>query len=197
MLPACPARFLAMRLAMGERYTPRRLPVNGFDCGCASLTAHQGSPSLPRGPSGPQEITVSSLITPAISAAIGKEGERRTVAIERGAIVRFTEAIADPNPAYPDLAPPTFLRSVGLAIPTLPGQDAVPRVLDGGSEWTYGAPVRPGDQVTFATSLESATEREGRMGAMLILTYATVYTNQRGEQVATQRNTVIRMGAQA
>ena len=135
-----------------------------------------------------------SVITPAMRKAVGQAGEPRTAAIERGAIARFAEAIGDPNPAYPDVAPPTFLRTVGRAVPDLPGGDALPRVLDGGSAWTYHAAVRPGDTITVVTRLEALDEREGRMGSMLIATYLTEYTNQRGELAATQRNTAIRMG---
>ena len=135
-----------------------------------------------------------SVITPAMRHAVGRAGEPRTTAIERGAIARFAEAIGDPNPAYPDVAPPTFLRSVGRAVPDLPGGDALPRVLDGGSAWTYHAAVQPGDTITVVTKLEALAEREGRMGSMLIATYLSEYTNQRGELAATQRNTAIRMG---
>ena len=113
--------------------------------------------------------------------------------VERGAVERFAQAIGDDNPAYPDVAPPTFLRSVDRAVPDLPDGDALPRVLDGGSAWTYHVPVRPGDAITIATKLETLAEREGRMGPMLICTYLTEYTNQRGELVATQRGTLIRM----
>jgi len=136
-----------------------------------------------------------SILTPAMQAAVGRDGEARTAVIERGAIERFAAAIGDDNPAYPDVAPPTFLRSVGLAIPTLPDSESVPRVLDGGSEWTYGEPVRPGDAITIVTQMETLIEREGRMGSMLIATYVTRYTNQRGELAASQRNTLIRMPA--
>ena len=136
-----------------------------------------------------------SILTPAMQAAIGRDGEPRTALIELGAIQRFAAAIGDDNPSYPDVAPPTFLRSVGLAIPPLPDSETVPRALDGGSEWTYGEPVRPGDAITFVTQMDTLIEREGRMGGMLIATYLTRYTNQRGELAATQRNTVIRMPA--
>lgn len=135
-----------------------------------------------------------SIITPTMREAVGQAGAPRTAAIERGAIARFAEAIGDPNPAYPDVAPPTFLRSLGGAVPDLPGAEALPRVLDGGSEWTYHVPVRPGDAITAVTTLEALAEREGRLGTMLIATYATGYTNQHGELVATQRATAIRMG---
>ena len=135
----------------------------------------------------------SFIITPAMQAAIGKAGERKSATVESGAIVRFAEAIGDDNPAYPDIAPPTFLRSMGRATPELPDPETVPRVLDGSSEWQYGPPVKPGDAIELTTVLASLREREGRMGPMLIAEYVTTYVNQRGETVATQRSTVIRM----
>ena len=134
-----------------------------------------------------------SLLTDAMRQAVGMASEVRTADVERGAIVRFAQAIGDDNPAYPDAAPPTFLRSLGLAIPALPDAELVPRILDGGSEWTYAQPIRPGDSNDVTTKLESLAEREGRMGPMLIVTYLTEYANQRGERAAAQRNTVIRM----
>lgn len=136
-----------------------------------------------------------SILTPAMQAAVGADGEPQSALVERGAIERFAAAIGDPNPVYPDVAPPTFLRSVGRAIPPLPDGESAPRALDGGSEWTYGEPVRPGDVITSVAMMESLVEREGRMGPMLIATYLTRYENQRGELAATQRNTIIRMPA--
>jgi hypothetical protein len=127
-------------------------------------------------------------------AAVGVIGEQKTAIIERGAIIRFAEAIGDTNPAYPEVAPPTFLRSLGRAVPDLPDAGSVPRALDGGSEWTYGPPVLAGDTVHTVTTLDSLREREGKMGGMVIADYITQYVNQHGETVATQRNTVIRMG---
>ena len=142
-------------------------------------------------------MTTSSIITSAMQAAVGAVGERQTVDIERGAILRFAAAIGDANPAYPDMAPPTFLRSLGRAVPDLPDADSVPRALDGGSQWTYGPPVRAGDTVEITTTLDSIKEAQGKLGAMVIADYATRYVNQHGETVATQRNTVIRMGVLA
>jgi hypothetical protein len=137
-----------------------------------------------------------SLLTPAMRTAVGVPSEPRTVDIERGAIVRFAEAIGDDNPRFRGerpIAPPTFLRSAGRAIPDFPDGNRVPRVLDGGSEWTYGPPIVAGDRIVFTTRLESLTERSGRMGPMLIAIYLTEYVNQAGELAATQRNTIIRM----
>jgi hypothetical protein len=130
-----------------------------------------------------------------MQSAVGTSGDAQTHTVERGAIVRFAEAIGDANVAYPAVAPPTFLRSLGRAVPPLPNEGSVPRALDGGSTWSYGPPVIPGDSITVQTTLDSVKEREGRMGAMLITDYSTTYINQRGELVATQTNTVIRMAA--
>lgn len=130
-----------------------------------------------------------------MQAVVGVKGEAQQAAVERGAVERFARAIGDENPLFPDIAPPTFLRSLGRAIPMLPDGESLPRALDGGSEWTYDAPVRAGDTITFSTQLEHLIEREGRMGPMLLLTYLTEYVNQNGEVAATQRNTTIRMPA--
>ena len=137
----------------------------------------------------------ASLITPAMQRAVGTAGEPRTATIERGAILRFAEAIGDPNPAYPDVAPPTFLRSLPVPTASFPDVDTVPRLLDGGSAWTYNTPIRPGDAITVTTVLGSLKEREGRMGAMLIAEHQIEYRNQRGELAATQHTTHIRMKA--
>lgn len=136
-----------------------------------------------------------SLLTEKMSATIGIYSEPEHAVVERGAIERFAAAIGDGNFSYPDIAPPTFLRSVGRAIPEIPDSQSVPRVIDGGSEWTYGAIVHAGDVITYTSKIESMTEREGRMGPMLIIIYVTDYSNQDNEFVASQRNTLIRMPA--
>ena len=136
-----------------------------------------------------------SLITEKMNAAIGIYSEPGQAVVERGAIERFAAAIGDGNFSFPDIAPPTFLRSVGRAIPDIPNQESVPRVIDGGSEWSYGTVIRSGDVITYKSKIESMTEREGRMGPMLIIIYITDYINQNNEFVASQRNTLIRMPA--
>lgn len=135
----------------------------------------------------------NSLLTKAMEAVVGSTGEPQTAVVEVGALARFAEAIGDDNPIHREVAPPTFLRSIGNAIPAFPDEALVPRVLDGGSEWEYGVPIKVGDKITFSTTLESLIERSGRMGGMLIATYQTDYLNQDNQMVAVQRNTLIRM----
>ena len=144
------------------------------------------------------------LITPAMNAALNAPSHPQTFEVRREDILRFAQAIGDPNPLFsgegPDhpapeggpIAPPTFLRSLLGAIPPLPDGESLPRVLDGGSAWEYFQPVRPGDRITAVARLESLTEREGRLGRMLFTVYAIEYTDQRGTSVVTQRNTLIR-----
>ncbi len=136
--------------------------------------------------------------------AIGCESEPRTIEVEKGAIVKFAEAIGDDNPVYTDevaaresrygglIAPPTFLRSAVSARPELPFDVPFERLLDGGSEWEYFVPVRPGDRITAVSRIEDLNERNGRIGLMLIYTIVVTYTNQFGQVVATQTSTSIR-----
>ena len=136
-----------------------------------------------------------SLITEEMKATIGVYSDPESAIIEQGAITRFFAAIGDTDSPNSQIAPPTFLRSVGRAIPDIPGSNKVPRVIDGGSEWTYGTPLHAGDIITYTSKIESLTEREGRMGPMLIIVYITEYSNQENQFVASQRNTLIRMPA--
>lgn len=136
--------------------------------------------------------------------AIGCESEPVTLEVEKGAIIKFAQAIGDPNPAFNDeaaarrsrygglIAPPTFLRSAGIPRPEFPFAIPFERVLDGGSDWEYFEPVRPGDRITGVSRIEDVTERTGSIGLMLITTVVTTYRNQFGHIAATQTNTSIR-----
>ena len=63
--------------------------------------------------------------------------------------------------------------------------------VDGGSEWEYFEPVRPGDSITVTQYLTSVNERQGRLGNMLIMVTEQKYVNQFGKTVALQRGTSI------
>ena len=100
----------------------------------------------------------NKYVTDEVRKQIGMQSEARLVEVERGAIRRFAEAIGDPNPLYNDeaaarktrfggmIAPPTFCRSLGAAIPEIKINMPAFRGLDGGSEWEYfdaNPPRRP------------------------------------------------------
>jgi acyl dehydratase len=136
--------------------------------------------------------------------AIGLESAPVRLEVEKGAIIKFAQAIGDDNPLFNDeaaarktcygglLAPPTFLRSLGQLRPEMPFDLPFHRVLDGGSDWEYFQPVRPGDRITAVAAITDLRERSGRLGLMVISTIVTTYRNQFDEVVATQTNTTIR-----
>ena len=136
--------------------------------------------------------------------AVGTESPAVTTDVEKGAIIRFAEAIDDPNPRYNDeaaarqtrhgglIAPPTFLRSMRAARPDLPFELPFPRALDGGSDWEYYQPVRAGDRITAVGEITDIRERVGRLGLMIFMTTVITYRNQFDEVAATQTNTYIR-----
>lgn len=64
--------------------------------------------------------------------------------------------------------------------------------LNGGLEVDYGVLMRPSDVITSVSRLAEYRERPGRLGLMLITTFADTWTNQRGELVKTTRLTLIR-----
>src|SRR5271166_3798802 len=73
----------------------------------------------------------NKYVTDEVRKQIGLQSEAHVVEVERGAIRRFAEAIGDPNPLFHDevaarrsrfggiIAPPTFCRSLGAAIPEI------------------------------------------------------------------------------
>jgi acyl dehydratase len=63
----------------------------------------------------------------------------------------------------------------------------VSRVLYGGEEWEYHAPIYSGDTITAETRLASLEEKTGGSGPFVLITTETTYTNQAGEVVAIVR----------
>jgi acyl dehydratase len=135
---------------------------------------------------------------------IGKAAEPRTLEVERGAIRRFAEAVGDENPLFNNdrdarktrfggmIAPPTFCRSLMAALPDVKLDMPGFRGLDGGSEWEYFEPIRPGDRITVQSKIADIRESAGRLGPMVFMTTETTYTNQHGQVCAIQRATGIR-----
>lgn len=148
--------------------------------------------------------TPSPVITEELRRqAIGRQGKPTTLEVEKGAILRFAQAVGDPNPWWNDeaaarkgrygglVAPPTFLRVLGVLEVELPFP-LPSRLLDGGSQWEYFEPVRPGDRITAVATVEDIFQKEGRAGPMVFIIQRITYTNQFGEVVATQKSTLIR-----
>ena len=145
----------------------------------------------------PSEVAV----TPEMKASIGIRSEPVTWEVEKGEIVRFASAIGDPNPLYSDeaaarrgryggiIAPPTFLHAYGA--PSLDFEYPSGVGLDGGSEWEYFEPVRPGDRITVTATIADIFEKQGRVGKMVFIVRDIEYVNQFGELAARRRSTGI------
>ena len=148
-------------------------------------------------------MSQESVITQEMRDAVGVESDPVTYEVEKGAIIKFAEAIGDANPVFNDdqaarqtrygglIAPPTFLRSARSGPPRVDVKSPYPAALDGGSEWEYFEPVRPGDRVTVTIRIADIFERPGRLGNMLFIVRETRYVNQFGAVVALQRSTGI------
>ena len=140
-------------------------------------------------------------VTPAMLASIGTESDPITWEVETGEIVRFAEAIGDPNPIYSDesyarntkyggiIAPPTFLHAYGASQLDFEVPDGVG--VDGGSDWEYFDHVRPGDRITVTSKLTDIFEKKGKVGKMLFIVREISYTNQLGVLVAKRLSTGI------
>jgi acyl dehydratase len=151
-----------------------------------------------------------------VKQLIGKSAGVRVFEVERGAIRRFADAVDDPNPLYRDdeyarnsrygsiIAPPGFFgwpsrqprgapltaessAELGVAL----AKAGYLRVLDGGMEYEFSAPIRAGDTLAASTIIKDIREREGRTGSMVFLIMETTYTNQNGDIVAKARSTSI------
>ncbi|MEO3855876.1 MaoC family dehydratase N-terminal domain-containing protein [Acrocarpospora sp. B8E8] len=64
--------------------------------------------------------------------------------------------------------------------------------LNGGMSVEYGERIRPGDVITSVNRLESYTERQGRLGLMLMTVTEDTWTRADGTLVKRGRNTLIR-----
>jgi acyl dehydratase len=146
-----------------------------------------------------------SLITEEMRANIGKESPPQTLEVEKTGIRMFARAVGHTDQIYFDeeyakskghrslVAPPAYFGTAiynpargggaGGANLTLPN-GRVLRGLDGGREFDYtGVEICAGDTLTAVSKTVDITEREGRLGSMLITRRETTYTNQNGEVV--------------
>ena len=138
--------------------------------------------------------------------AVGVESDPVTYDIEKGAIIRFAQAIGDDNAIFNReddarktrykglVAPPTFLRSVAhveTPEPKIKVSSPYPANVDGGSEWEYFEPVRLGDLITHFEKIIEVYKRNGRLGNMLFVIREGCYINQFKTLVVLERSTGI------
>src|SRR3990170_6877754 len=158
-----------------------------------------------------QSATGGSVITDEMRALIGKESEPVTYEVDNTGCRQFARSAGCTDPAFFDAG---YARSKGYrGIPApagflghpvvVPGQPVrvaeifrldVPlkRILNGGTDVEYFADVCAGDVLTATSKLTDLSEREGRMGLMLIVQTETAFKDRQGQTVAIMRGTAIR-----
>jgi acyl dehydratase len=148
-----------------------------------------------------------TVITDEMRAQIGLETAPYGMKIEAGDLLRFAAMIEAGAPWFLDEAAARATRHGGLvAAPTylivmrqletraLSALDVrIPHVngVDGGSDWQYLEPVRPGDTITATARLADYYERQTTFGPTLFQVFEMVYHNQFGQVVVRQRDTRI------
>ena len=141
-----------------------------------------------------------SLITPAMQAAIGSEGEPVRVEISREVVRRMAEALDeddpailaaidgdDPHPVVPSYALICILSHMSeMRVPDVPGHG-----LMAADDWTYLNPVRVGDRITVRPRVADIQERiGGRVGHSLFVRHEWICANQDGVEIARVRRTI-------
>lgn len=141
-----------------------------------------------------------TLITPAMRAAIGREGTPAHISIDRELVRRLAEALEEDDqalrlaltdPQAKTVAPPYALllaisRMEQIAVP-----DAPRNTLIAADEWQWFAPVYVGDALTVVPRIADVQERiGGRVGHSLFAQHEWTCTNQHGVLVARVRRTM-------
>lgn len=135
-------------------------------------------------------------------AFVGRRSEPVRNLVERGAVRKFAEAIADPNPLYVDeaaarrsrygglLAPPTFPRTFDYG--EIEGFDLpVAGIIHGEFRITYERPLLVGDELLCRVELKDSYDKESRRGLLGFLVFERTGESPAGELVFTMNDVVV------
>jgi acyl dehydratase len=127
---------------------------------------------------------------------IGRASDPVAIDVEKGAILRFVEAIGDPNPIYQDeaaakaagfpglVAPPTFAVSLGSNERFRHSLDLGTRsLLHGEQQIELNRPIVAGDRLTVRSKVADVQERAGASGPMDVLVVEDEGRDDKGELV--------------
>jgi acyl dehydratase len=133
---------------------------------------------------------------------VGLRSEPVKNLVERGAVRRFAEAIADPSPLYVDeevagrsrygnlLAPPTFPRTFdygsieGLDLPSA-------GLIHGEFRISYERPLLVGEELLCSMQLKDSYDKQGRRGLLGFLVFERTGESIDGERVFTTNDVVV------
>ncbi|MFA6264107.1 MAG: MaoC family dehydratase N-terminal domain-containing protein [Pseudolabrys sp.] len=147
---------------------------------------------------------MSSMTVEIDRSLIGSLSAPYVVEVEAGTVVKFADAIGDPNPVYRDAAAARACGFSGIiAPPTFPVSFTPPvepawtrdldrrRVLAGEQSFHYERPIFVGDVLTCQIKFVGVDEKEGRSGSMELLTQDVRGTTAAGEVVFVHRRVML------
>lgn len=163
-------------------------------------------------------MTGDSLIDADTAARVGTVAATASGAVIRRDWQRWAVAVGDENPLWFDpeyarangyrdvICPPLYLQYAILGVTSLSGlrpdgsSGAVsgsltfpkaPRRMAGGESFTFHQPAYHGDEIEMMRTIESITEKDGRSGRFVLVTWHTVYHNQDRDLVAEATTSMI------
>ena len=149
---------------------------------------------------------MNALVTDEARSWIGQADDPVAVEVSRRDIVKYSISTEQTLGKYlsGDEAPPMFVAGLarevapiadlgpdGLAPTSLVPELPLKRVMAGGVEFDFHRTVHPGDILVFNRSLSGITEKQGRTGPLIFVTYTIVCHTEAGEPVLDQKQTRI------
>ena len=189
---------------------PRRRRCSG---GTSQPRSGEGDEAMRR--SGAHE---PSLIDAESASRAGTVAATATGEVNRREWQRWAAAVGDDNPLWFDaeyaraqgyrdvICPPLYLQYAILGVTPLVGlrpdgsSGAVsgslafpraPKRMAGGESTTFHGPAYHRDEIEMVRTIESIVEKQGRSGRFVLVTWRTVYRNQRSELVAEATTSMI------
>jgi acyl dehydratase len=163
-------------------------------------------------------VSEHSLIDAESAARVGTVAATASGEVNRRDWQRWAVAVGDRNPLWFDsryaraqgyrdvICPPLYLQYaiLGVAAPdevrpdgssgAVSGSLAFPRApkrMAGGESTTFHGPAYHRDQIDMIRSIESIVEKQGRSGNFVLVTWRTVYRNQRADLLAEATTSMI------
>jgi acyl dehydratase len=136
-------------------------------------------------------------------SAVGKSGESIRLAVERGHVRRFADAVGDPHPRYRDEsvaraeghpaipAPPTFAIALRAPDPRAGLEIDFTKLLHGEQELLFDRPLYVGDVLDVQATIVEAYAKAGKAGVMDFMIVETVGRDPVGSRVFRARSLAV------
>ena len=150
-----------------------------------------------------------TCITPEIQTLLGRESSFvSTEPVDAGKIRRFAKSLGFEDSRYYDwnggkpVAPSTFVFSVNHDSGVEMDESGRPTnrlslgppfgpAMRAGNRYEFFQPARVGDLIRVDRKVTDLKEKQGKSGALLFLTYTLKYSNQRGELLGVNTETLV------